>query len=105
MEKFKTNLTKKEVDLYNNPDIRDIAQVSAQIDWVLEIEKRDWGVKNILMYVEKVNISVTYEDEEMNTHEETIDVSEWKIDSNLEIGKWCPQELSLDFKRKELTIY
>ncbi len=104
MEKFKTNLTKKEVDLYWNPDNRDVAQISAQIDWVLEIEKRDWGVKNILMYAEKVQISITYEDEAMNNHEEILDVSDWAIDSNLEIGKWCPQELSLDFKRKELSI-
>ena len=90
--------------MYYNPDNRDVAQVVAEIDWVLELEKRDWGIKNVLMYPEKINISVVYEDEDMNQFETTIDVSDWNIENNLEIKTGCPQSLELDFKRKEITI-
>lgn len=104
METFTTKLSKKETDMYYNPNNMDIANVDALIEWNFEIEKRDWGIKNVLMYVDKVNITIVYEDDDMKQHEETLDLSDWKIESNLDINIWCPQALELDFKKKEVTI-
>ena len=130
---FKTNLKTRSIYGINEhlgvPDVDIEATATAYIDWVVEIEARDWGVKSISVFATKVVSSVEWEvesefltDEEKNTFiaaggiefSDTIaglieidSAKDWVIDSafDMQEGGLCtPDDIEFDLETNVITI-
>jgi len=111
----------------------DVESALCRIDWEVEIEAREWGVKSISVYVTKVICSIDWEvykdsltDDEKrklivagreykDTINATIDIcsdekregKEWTIETNFGSDKneaICPNEIEIDFETMTITI-
>lgn len=96
--KFTTELTGIDVALYHLPE--DYESKTVTVHWQVELECRDWGVKNILAYVTKVEAEI-----ELESGLILNDFEDWEIESEIEIGETIQvTDVQFDFSDKTITV-
>ena len=105
--KFKHVLPAKEIDIYDAPmewadEDCEIPHSDATIHFSVNIESREYGIKSINTFVDKIVMSIgdndfVFEDEEDG----------WRIDeeSDLSNGGIVPDRVEVDYKQKIITTY
>ena len=82
------------------------------IEWDFYTEMREWGVKDVNVYVTKVT-GVIYKNEESVLDEERREINSedkgWSIDTDIDEVKFghciSPQDIYIDVKSKIITVY
>jgi hypothetical protein len=104
-EKFKSLILGEEEEL---DDV--LRPSSAKVDWSLDLDLRDWGIKDISIYIKNVivNVDVVSEGEAgyqsivINAIEEGFNIlNELKIEQSSTV---IPYQIEIDFSSKEVTI-
>lgn len=68
---YRTKIDSKKVFIHRNTPGIDAVDQSVVVEWELDFEARNWGVKNLGIFVRKVDASWTWSDsEEGNTRAE-----------------------------------
>ena len=105
--KFKHVLPALEIDIYDAPmewadENCEIPHSDATIHFSVNIESREYGIKSINTFVDKIVMSIgdndfVFEDEEDG----------WRIDeeSDLSNGGIVPDRVEVDYKQKIITTY
>jgi hypothetical protein len=104
-EKFKSLILsdEEEIDEVLNPS-------SAKVDWSLDLDLRDWGIKDMTISIKNVVVNVDvasegeagYQSITINAVEEGFNiVNELKFEQNSAI---MPYEIEVDFSSKEVRI-
>ena len=105
--KFKHVLPALEIDIYDPPmewadENYEIPHSDATINFSVDIESREYGIKGIYTHVNKIEMSIgdndfVFEDEEDG----------WRIDveSNLANGGIVPDRIEIDYEQKIITTH
>jgi len=116
---FETKLSGNNVTVYNISKKNHDVESSFMVDWSFVTEMRQWGVKSMYLYVNKVcgQIDVNYWDDEnsmpipilIDSSMEEHDGEKWAIDvdkSELEFGDCVqPKDIYVDFDNKSIIVY
>ena len=115
---FETKLSGNNVTVYNISKKNHDVESSFMVDWSFVTEMRQWGVKSMYLYVNKVcgQIDVNYWDDEnsmpipilIDSSMEEHDGEKWAIDvdkSELEFGDCVqPKDIYVDFDNKSIIV-
>ena len=115
MLSFQTTLNGLDVSIYNFSDYsHEIENAEFTISWTLELETREWGVKDVaitLVHI-KGSFDVVYYDldgDETTNETITFDFSEFKKLTFIEL-EWTdyrslsPDDIAIDYKEKTVRI-
>ena len=105
---FRTRITSRFVSVYDCEELEKSYDSCSDVEvvWGVEIETRDWGIKNITPYVDRVSLSIFDEDD----NELCIDTDgddDWKLDwewgsDNREVI--VPVTVMVCFEDKRITV-
>jgi hypothetical protein len=117
MYKFKTKIEDNHISytpinkqLCLNDDVDIEVTTSALVEWHLEIETRDWGVKTILPCITKVGVLFEYEyfDEDDSLIRNSFEISDntYKLEDNLRVTKnsVMPDNIHVDFDKLNIQV-
>ena len=108
--KFSTRLSNKFVDLWNVPkeyynEEEDLEYSDIQIDFVVDIESREYGIKGIYVYTTEVCLDIVKDGED---YKELVikDSDGWRFENeiDLEHHSLSPVDVQIDFKEKMIII-
>ena len=104
---FKHILPALEIDIYDAPmewadEDCEIPHSDATIRFGVDIETREYGIKGINTYVDKIEISIGDNDFVFKDEEDG-----WRIEveSDLSNGAIVPDRVEIDYKQKIITTY
>jgi len=103
--KFKHVLPALEIDIYDAPmewadEDCEMLHSDATIHFGVDIESREYGIKGISTYVNKIEMSI-------GDNDFVFEEDEWRIDveSDLSNGVIVPDRVEIDYKQKIITTY
>ena len=103
--RFKHVLPALEIDIYDAPmewadEDCEMLHSDATIHFGVDIEAREYGIKGIHPYVNKIEMSIGDKDF-------VFEEDEWRIDieSDLSNGVIVPDRVEIDYKQKIITTY
>jgi len=103
--RFKHILPALEIDIYDAPmewadEDCEMLHGDATIHFGVDIEEREYGIKGIHTYVNKIEMSIGDKDF-------VFEEDEWRIDieSDLSNGVIVPDRVEIDYKQKIITTY
>ena len=103
--KFKHVLPAKEIDIYDAPmewadEDCELLHSDATIHFEVNIESREYGIKSIGTYVNKIEMSV-------GDNDFVFEEDGWRMDveSDLSNGGIVPDRIEIDYKQKIITTY
>ena len=113
-EQFKTSLKEQDIELFGEETLRkefseEIVPVSAVIDWDVDIEMRDWGIKSINKSLIRLKLVVARKDFNGNVLEELkfadMDFNDVSFECSQMEGNTCYiGGIEVDFIKKEVRI-
>lgn len=101
---FSTTITDKYIDIINC-DADDKTPSDFLISFVIEIEQKEWGIKNISVYsITVLSGSITLTDEE--GVETEIDCTDFAVHEEVEVNSGCitVRELEIDVNNKIIKV-
>tara|TARA_Y100000310_G_scaffold124993_1_gene123840 strand:- start:2092 stop:2412 length:321 start_codon:yes stop_codon:yes gene_type:complete len=103
--RFKHILPALEIDIYDAPmewadEDCEILHSDATIHFGVDIETREYGIKGIYTYVNKIEMSI-------GDNDFVFEEDEWRIDveSNLANGGIVPDRIEIDYEQKIITTH
>jgi hypothetical protein len=93
-----------------NPTDSSLDAGELTIDWSINIDARNWGVKDIVISIENIhgelNFTTDTDDDVIQIQKEFKLTPEWKITNEMEIssGSIFPTNVSIDAKNKTIEI-
>ncbi len=103
--KFQTELSSRDISVYGGECSYEGSNI--RINWDVAIEFRDWGIKDVSVYVTSVEGILSIEDFEIEDYPNApleIDFSKWDIETNFEIGDGRPDNIEFDIKEKSIIV-
>lgn len=99
--KFTTDLQYKDITDYYSPISYD--SIIAYIEWEVEIEFRDFGIKDITKIINMIILEREWraEEDEMKNDKIVLDISEWTIDTDFTN---YISSMEIDFRDKKITL-
>jgi hypothetical protein len=85
----------------------DVEVTEAIVEWELDIDSRNWGIKGMTAFIKGVRISYTINDSEKEVVYSVGNTAGYTIDTNFisnKYGAYVPQEITLDKVNKTITI-
>ena len=108
MYNFITELTNLDINIYHPNKNIDAQGVKAIIEWTIELEMREYGVKSIEISVQKVTLYYTEEDlskEEGEEIEKSVTVTKGiTVCEPTEVGTIYPSTVIWDIEKNKLTV-
>lgn len=112
---FKTVIDQRDVDISNAP-VEGEQYINAgdmTVEWELDIDARDYGIKSLGVAVRKVygvyNLVTPTEDKDEEQEVEFASDKDWELNSEYESefsmgSMFSPNAVEIDFKTKKITV-
>ncbi len=105
--KFATVIAHKSVSVYNHPkekEVDDITLSAFNVYWDIEIDEREWGIKNFDVTIHSVR-GYLFLEKHGDTTEEVFTSEGWKIKNEIKIeGTIVPVSIEIDYKTETITV-
>lgn len=117
MYSFKTKIEHRNIDVYKikphlciNEDIDVDLTCVGLVEWTMEIETREWGVKDISCVIKSVSVQIEYEyfNDDDSLIRECLEVNEKLLilEDNLRCEGGCikPESIVINFEKNRIIV-
>ncbi len=102
---FQTEIDSKDVLIYGteatyNGD-------SIKVNWTFSQDLRDWGIKDLSVYVTSIEGEILIEDFDKEDYPEApsaINFLDWDIETEFKVDDGCPCAIEFDIKEKSIIV-